>query len=749
MSTNETPKTTVAIYCFMRLHDTKNNKDYRILNITADEIVIIGLGSFSLLDIQITSGKVLMKQINSGEVTIVDEPEDNLIADVNSLSGTQRIKYETDKLIIDAINAEYAPSYLGLLGKQSKPVIKNIIRSSKLTRAGVWRVIIRYLQSGCKYSSLLKKKPDCDWKDKTTAYKRGRVSNNPERNGKILTDADREIMKEYVHKYISNPLITKKKCYDDMIIEHYTETSFDGKGYVYAELPPDKRPTLDQFIYFMKRHTTKEQRMESRLGRREFRNQKRLLVGTSLNGVTGPASIVEMDACELDVSVISAMKYKKDTEDTKDKKAVGSPVVYFMIDLYSKLILAASISFDNNSILAMTNCLASLVEDKEALLNSLGITLTPTKSGITLSDAMPQNILPKVIRMDHGADFISKQAQRIGQQLNVEVQYAPPGTGSMKGSVENSFHKFQGYFMDLMYKKGAKLNDGVTQPNKEAVLTIEDIKFLMYSFILEHNTVQHDVNYHLTPDMVKCGVGHVPAEVWRYGIQHAENPTYITDRNQFLFSLLTPVSAKLRRDGIKDRKSTRIPDLNSDTSIRNAMLRTNSGSVPFQIYIDLRSVAQIYYLDDNRKLWTAKLVQDINHKDFLKMTWPDFDRFLKDEKELLAQKDVETGKTRRAHRRINKAIVAEAKYRKGKTDDKDMKKTRAEERTRVALELAFSNRFGLGESKDVSESTKQIPQAPEPAEKPVDLASMTEAELEEYRKKQIAMLANFDEDNDY
>ena len=102
--------------------------------------------------------------------------------------------------------------------------------------------------------------------------------------------------------------------------------------------------------------------MEKRLGRREYRNQKRLLTGTSLNGVSAPCDIVEMDACELDISVVSA---------TDRSKAVGSPVVYFMIDVFSRLILAASISFDNNSILAMTNCLASLVEDKEELLKSL------------------------------------------------------------------------------------------------------------------------------------------------------------------------------------------------------------------------------------------------------------------------------------------------------------------------------------------------------------------------------------------
>lgn len=725
---------TISISRFMRLHDNRTNTDYRVLHITNEEIIIININTFSQLDIQIITALILLQKIRSGEVTIVDEPETNTIVNVDTLSKAQRIKYEYGKLIVDTINREYAPDYLGLLGKRSKPVIQNIINASKMTRAGIWRIIIRYLQSGCKDFSLLKRKPTCDLKNRTTVNKRGRVSENPERNGKNLTDKDREIMDEYMKKYLVNKLITKRKCYDDMISEKYMVKIFDGSCKL-QELPQSQRPTFDQFIYYMNRNTTKEERMEKRLGRREYRNQKRLLTGTSLNGVSAPCDIVEMDACELDISVVSA---------TDRSKAVGSPVVYFMVDVFSRLILAASISFDNNSILAMTNCLASLVEDKDALLQSLGITIAPLNSGITLTDAMPTCVLPKIIRFDHGSDFISKQAQRIGQQLKVELQYAPPATGSLKGVVERSFRSFQSEFIDLTFGAGTKNHDALSKPNREAKLTIEDVKLLMYSFILQHNTTQHDSSYHLTPDMVKHKVGHVPAEIWRYGIQHAGNPTYITDKEQFLFSLLTPESAKIRRDGINYKKLRFIPDLDHDNNIRNLMLSAKNGSLPITIYIDLRTVRQVYYMGKDNKLYVAKLVNDINHKEFSMMTWPEFDAFCKEERRLLAEKDVEAEKTRRAHRRITKEIVKDAKSHKGKTDNKNMKETRAAERSRVAGELAFDKRFGFGQA-EMPELTEPV--KPEHVEEHVDLQSMTEAELEEFRRKQIAELMNFEEED--
>ena len=724
---------TITISRFMRLHDNRTNTDYRVLNVSTEGTSIINLNRDTVIDITICGNKELRDLMLSGDVEVVEEPENNKVIDVNILPEHAVPKYLRNKLIIDTINASFAPNYLGLTHKR-KPIFNEVVKRAGLSPLSVRKIIIRYLQSGCKEIGLLhRERPDI-LKNRSTNFKRGRVSENPDRNGKNLTDEDREIMDEYMKKYLANKLITEKKCYDDMINEHYTKEIFDG-SYKSQELPPNQCPTYGQFKYYIRINSAKEERMEKRLGRREYRNQKRLLTGTSLNGVSAPCDIVEMDACELDISVVSA---------TDRSKAVGSPVVYFMIDVYSRLILAASISFDNNSILAMTNCLASLVEDKEELLKSLGITIAPLNSGITLTDAMPTCVLPKIIRFDHGSDFISKQAQRIGQQLNVELQYAPPATGSLKGVVERSFRSFQSEFIDLTFGAGTKNHDALSKPNREAKLTIEEVKILMYSFILQHNTTQHDSAYHLTPDMVKHKVGHVPAEIWRYGVQHAGNPTYITDKEQFLFSLLTPESAKIRRDGINYKKLRFIPDLDHDKNIRNLMLSAKNGSLPITIYIDLRTVRQVYYMGKDNKLYVAKLVKDINHKEFSMMTWPEFDAFCKEERRLLAEKDVEAGKTRRAHRRIAKEIVKDAKPHKGKTDDKNMKETRAAERSRVAGELAFDKRFGFGQV-EVPELPEPV--KPKPVEEHIDLQSMTEAELEEFRRKQIAALANFDEDD--
>lgn len=41
---------------------------------------------------------------------------------------------------------------------------------------------------------------------------------------------------------------------------------------------------------------------------------------------------------------------------------------------------------------------------------------------------MPVNVKPHTIRVDHGSDFISKEAQRIAKENNIQIDYVTPAT---------------------------------------------------------------------------------------------------------------------------------------------------------------------------------------------------------------------------------------------------------------------------------------------------------------------------------
>lgn len=130
-----------------------------------------------------------------------------------------------------------------------------------------------------------------------------------------------------------------------------------------------------------------------------------------------------MDEVEVDLSLVSA---------DDPKRVVGRPVVYVMLDLYTRLIVAVSIGFDNNSVLGFTNCLMNLADDKVEYCKKYGLTIT--------ENIWPSGYLPKRIRCDRGAEYRSKRVKEICNELGIMRELVTAGTGSLKGSVEQFFH---------------------------------------------------------------------------------------------------------------------------------------------------------------------------------------------------------------------------------------------------------------------------------------------------------------------
>lgn len=92
----------------------------------------------------------------------------------------------------------------------------------------------------------------------------------------------------------------------------------------YILMPESERPTLGQFYYYAQKHLTKAEKDLIKTSAAEQRNNKRLLISDSLKDVYGPADMVEIDACEADVSLVSELD---------PDQAIGRPIVYFMIDV--------------------------------------------------------------------------------------------------------------------------------------------------------------------------------------------------------------------------------------------------------------------------------------------------------------------------------------------------------------------------------------------------------------------------------
>lgn len=229
------------------------------------------------------------------------------------------------------------------------------------------------------------------------------------------------IFEEGLNEYKNNRNDSMQLVYDRICLKYYSKI-VDGAIEV---LPQSLRPTYRQFSYYCTSHLSKEDMKTIKTSKQEYRNNNRLLTGTADTNVFGPGDLLEMDALEMDVEIVS---------ETDRSKIIGRPIMYALIDVFSRAVVAFSISLENNSILGMTNCLMNLGEDKEDFCERYGI------SGIDISK-WPSNFIPNRIRVDRGSDFISKEAERIFNELNITREIVTGATGSLKGVIEQLWHQ--------------------------------------------------------------------------------------------------------------------------------------------------------------------------------------------------------------------------------------------------------------------------------------------------------------------
>lgn len=234
--------------------------------------------------------------------------------------------------------------------------------------------------------------------------------------------------------------------------------------------------------------------------RREYRNDKRLLLSDSLKGVYGPGDCVEIDECEVDISLVSSVNH----EDT-----VGRPILYFMVDIYTRAIIAFSVSFENNSTLGLTTCLMNLSDDKVKFCQEYGIE--------TSADDWVPGFIPKRIRCDRGAEYRGKRAEQVFNELGITRELVSPATGSLKGVVEHMFYQFHQDINPHTEGIGQIQKRYDSKHHQQATLDIHDFTAMVIAFVLKHNHSYMD-QYPRTKDMYAENIVPTPIDLWRYGV---------------------------------------------------------------------------------------------------------------------------------------------------------------------------------------------------------------------------------------
>lgn len=428
-----------------------------------------------------------------------------------------------------------------------------------------------------------------------------------------------------------------------------------------------------------------------------------------------------MDEVEMDVSLIS---------EIDPSKVVGRPIVHAMVDVYSRMITAISVSLDNNSVLGFTNCLLNLGEDNKQLCRRFGLEI---KDGL-----WDINVLPNRIRSDRGVEYRSYEVKRICNELNITLELTPPAMGSLKGQVEQLFHQYHSFQNDLLEGKGLITKRHDSNHHKHAVLTLEDIWVFVINQTIAHN-MRVLKDYPLTKDMIQRGVHPVPLEIWKYGCELYGAPKPITNLDQFEYTLRREVKASITRKGIEwnglyyTAEDAWLGELITKSSLRS--------STPLNCRLDERDVGSLWYINDNRIVKARLNPYRNGNSDFDGKPLKCYEEYKARKNELIHEFDQHEQEIRCAERMSLQAAIDNA-LEAGKYTVSDSGKTKNIRQNRKDESISFMEQNSMGSRLDTKESSPAIAletkALPEPEAQPKeDISNLSLNEVLEKMSKKM------------
>lgn len=660
--------------------DKEADTRYRIIYVSVNDIVLCEMDTTKFVLVSL-SYMQMVELLQEHSFAISEDK--GIVFDENRLSESVKTKYIRNRDMMNEVIAAYGPTFLELSGKKPKKQLYEILEKYNYSSSTFWRLCVKFFQSGMKSYSLLDGKTWSNVKGKELkrTAKSGKRSEYVD-SGIVVNDEVREHFEDAINNYKKGRNKSFRSAFDWMNYKYYSETKIVNGATTVGLMPESQRPTYNQFYYYCHKHITEQEMDLIKTSAAEQRNNKRLITSDSLHGVLGPGDMVEIDACEADVSLVS-------TADSN--KTIGRPVVYFMIDVYTRAIIAMSVAFDNNSILGVTNLFLNLADNKKEYCSRYGM-------GFDDDAIWPSNIKPRRIRVDRGSEFKSKEFRRICNELGIELQIVSGASGSLKGVVEQSFHQMHSRQNEHLEDNGLIEKRYDSNHHREATLNIEQYTKMVINFVLMHNQ-QYDKNYPLTREMMDKKIQPIPAILWEYGANKIE-PSRIPDKDQYLYTLMTPVNAKLSRRGISYNGLWYLSK--DDKQLSKEMFRAGTKKVPFEVRMDKRSVGAVYYIR-NGKLIKAPLNEMITGNiDYADLTEKEWNDYRKGKHQLDANGRIQNEDISAINYSVNQEIVASAQ-KDTYSDKKNMRVTRELEKQKVSHDNNIEQRLQ-------NEQTKILPE---------------------------------------
>lgn len=394
-------------------------------------------------------------------------------------------------------------------------LVMDLNHRTGVSRPQIYTWLRRYWRGGKTPNALLPHYNNCGGKGKkrtNSTTKSGRRSlrarANPELQGISITTDIEEVFRQSVDLwYHTTNKLPFTKVHEEMIKRYFVQGYQEhesGKRVPILNLQED-RPTLRQFRYWYLKERDIEKELKSRLGSRRFNLTHREVTGNTNRESFGPGSVFQIDATIGDIWLVH--RYNREW-------LIGRPIIYLVVDHFSRLIAGMSVSLEGPSWLGAMMALENTASNKVEYCASHGIAIEESE--------WPSKYLPEQITADRG-EMLSPKADNLVNALGVDVINLPAYRPDMKPVIESRFRMINNH--SIKWVPGSirerLIERGQRDYYFDAVLDLEEFERLMIHSVLKYNNFHAISTYQRDKNMIRDDVHPIPLDLWNWGVRRS------------------------------------------------------------------------------------------------------------------------------------------------------------------------------------------------------------------------------------
>ena len=519
-------------------------------------------------------------EICSGLLSKEDDPW-NKVIDERSLSKKEiDIRNNAFEIIELLITCEPDIYYRNKRG----PLVRSAIKEFEVTERTVYRYLRRYWQRGKCKNALLPDYDNCGGpgKDKVAGIKkrgRPRKFRSVLGEGKNVTQQDIDKFEKALSAYhFKHNGLELSDTYDMLLKEYYyCDIRYDEDGIKKTILKgSDEVPTPEQFRYWYFKNYDFEKIIRSRKGNMYFDLNNRPILGKSTSEAFGPGFKYQMDSTVGDIYLVSRFRRSW---------IVGRPVIYVIIDVFSRMVVGLHISLKGPSWEEASSAIANAIFDKVSYCSKYKIDIR--------NEEWPAQGIMSSLFGDRG-ELAGTMIELAANSLNFRIENASPYRADWKGIVERYFRTINEKVKPFM--PGSVQPDFAKRGGKDyrldAKLDIYQFTRLIIKCIRKYNNYHYMPYYPLSKEMVADDVDPIPCELWKWGSQEF-GKTSTRDEDYIKLSLMPRATAEVTEHGIRFKRKLLY---SCDRAIRENWFVRGNPTAPDKVNIsyDPSNLDQIY-----------------------------------------------------------------------------------------------------------------------------------------------------------